>query len=148
MTRILFLPDDQTFVLINSDLAPQALVAAVQQGTWTPPAPYRARPGLQALSQGKLVIVSTLQARSSDPADPEREAPVRLSPRQNEVLQLLAEGLTTKEIAARLGLRPRTVSMHITAIKRLLNTQTRAQLIGRAAALGLCRLGRRAGPNL
>ena len=148
MTRILFLPDDRTFVLLDSDLAPQALVAAVQQGTWTPPAPYRARPDMQALSQGQLVIVSTLQARSTGTPDAEREAAVHISPRQNQVLQLLSEGLTTKEIATRLELRPRTVNMHITAIKRLLNTQTRAQLIGRAAALGLCRLGRRAGPNL
>ena len=86
------------------------------------------------------MIVSTSMARS-EPPDREHEPPVRLSPRQNEVLQLLAEGLTTKEIAVHLGLRPRTVNMHITAIKRLLDTQTRAQLIGRAAALGLCRLG-------
>ncbi len=139
MTRVLFLPDDQTFVLLRSELAPQALVTAVQEGTWFPPEPYRARPGLQALSQGRLVIVSTSMARS-EPPDREHEPPVRLSPRQNEVLQLLAEGLTTKEIAVHLGLRPRTVNMHITAIKRLLDTQTRAQLIGRAAALGLCRL--------
>lgn len=40
-------------------------------------------------------------------------ASVRLSPRQEEVLRLIADGLTDKEIAARLGMRTRTVRTHL-----------------------------------
>jgi DNA-binding NarL/FixJ family response regulator len=40
----------------------------------------------------------------------------RLSPRQFEVLQLLAEGLSNAGIASRLGLAPRSVDNHINAI--------------------------------
>lgn len=39
-----------------------------------------------------------------------------LSPRQHDVARLVADGLTTKHIAASLGISPRTVNVHITAI--------------------------------
>ena len=38
---------------------------------------------------------------------------IHLSPRQEEVLSLIAAGLTDKEIAIRLGLRQRTVRTHL-----------------------------------
>ncbi|HEY1421361.1 MAG TPA: helix-turn-helix transcriptional regulator [Candidatus Dormibacteraeota bacterium] len=38
---------------------------------------------------------------------------IHLSPRQEEVLRLIADGYTDKEIAARLGLRTRTVRTHL-----------------------------------
>ena len=41
------------------------------------------------------------------------QTPIRLSPRQEEVLSLIADGFTDKEIAARLGLRQRTVRTHL-----------------------------------
>jgi DNA-binding CsgD family transcriptional regulator len=40
-------------------------------------------------------------------------AVVHFSPRQDEVLGLIADGLTDKEIAIRLGLRQRTVRTHL-----------------------------------
>ena len=38
---------------------------------------------------------------------------IRLSPRQEQILSLIADGLTDKEIAAELGLRQRTVRTHL-----------------------------------
>jgi DNA-binding NarL/FixJ family response regulator len=38
---------------------------------------------------------------------------LRLSPRQEQVLSLIADGLTDKEIAVRLGLQQRTVRTHL-----------------------------------
>jgi DNA-binding CsgD family transcriptional regulator len=38
---------------------------------------------------------------------------IHLSPRQEEVLRLIADGYTDKEIAVRLGLRQRTVRTHL-----------------------------------
>ena len=38
---------------------------------------------------------------------------IRMSPRQEEILNLIADGFTDKEIALRLGLRQRTVRTHL-----------------------------------
>lgn len=56
-------------------------------------------------------------------------AGVHLSPRQREVLPLLADGLTTAEIAAALGISPRTVRMHCDALKTKLGVTHRRQLL-------------------
>ncbi|HXN91811.1 MAG TPA: helix-turn-helix transcriptional regulator [Candidatus Sulfotelmatobacter sp.] len=40
-------------------------------------------------------------------------ATMHLSPRQEEVLSLIADGLTDKEIAVRLGMQTRTVRTHL-----------------------------------
>lgn len=52
-----------------------------------------------------------------------------LSPRQREVLQLLVEGRSMKEVAAILNVTPRTVSFHKYAIMDRLQIRTGAELI-------------------
>jgi DNA-binding CsgD family transcriptional regulator len=54
---------------------------------------------------------------------------VHLSPRQCQVLPLVADGLTTDEIADVLGISPRTVRMHCDTLKLKLGVQHRRQLI-------------------
>lgn len=49
----------------------------------------------------------------------------QLTPRQREVLGLLTQGLSNKEIATRLSLSEGTVKLHITAILRALKTKSR-----------------------
>jgi two-component system nitrate/nitrite response regulator NarL len=61
---------------------------------------------------------------------PHRE---RLTPRQLEVLQLIAAGNTTSEMAALLNLSPETVRWHVKSILRKLRAKTRAEA---AAVLG------------
>jgi len=51
----------------------------------------------------------------------------RLTPRQLEILQLIAAGGTTREIAERLFLSPETVRWHVKAILRKLGARTRAE---------------------
>ena len=53
----------------------------------------------------------------------------RLTPRQREVLQLLAEGKTMKEVADVLQMTTRTVAFHKYRIMERLNTKTNAELI-------------------
>ncbi|VTR97113.1 family transcriptional regulator : Response regulator containing a CheY-like receiver domain and an HTH DNA-binding domain OS=Desulfomonile tiedjei (strain ATCC 49306 / DSM 6799 / DCB-1) GN=Desti_2130 PE=4 SV=1: Response_reg: GerE [Gemmata massiliana] len=55
--------------------------------------------------------------------------PVELSVRQREVLQLLAEGHTMKEIARLLKITPRTVAFHKYSMMELLGAKTFAELI-------------------
>jgi DNA-binding NarL/FixJ family response regulator len=61
----------------------------------------------------------------------------KLTSRQREVLQLLAEGHTTKEIANILNVSPRTVEFHKYKVMDELNLKTSAELIGYAIKQGL-----------
>ncbi len=67
----------------------------------------------------------------------ERRPPAGLTLRQREVLQLLAEGKSMKEAAARLGLTRRTVAFHKYSMMKKLGLTTTAQLVRHALALAL-----------
>ncbi|MEM7033644.1 MAG: response regulator transcription factor [Chloroflexota bacterium] len=60
-----------------------------------------------------------------------------LTPRESEVLQLLAEGLTNKAIARRLEVSDHTVKFHVTAIMTKLGAQSRTEAVVQATRLGL-----------
>jgi DNA-binding NarL/FixJ family response regulator len=60
-----------------------------------------------------------------------------LTPRELEVLELLAEGLSPEEIAARLVISVKTVGTHIEHIFRKLGVRTRAQAVAVAYREGL-----------
>lgn len=55
-----------------------------------------------------------------------------LSPREQEVLRLVAEGMTSKQIGQQLFLSPRTVDHHLTAIFNKLGVENRAQAVALA----------------
>ena len=60
-----------------------------------------------------------------------------LTPRQREVLQLLAEGNSMKQVAAVLNLKPRTVAFHKYRMMEQLNVKSTAELIRYAIRLHL-----------
>lgn len=62
-----------------------------------------------------------------------------LTSRQREILTLIAEGLTTKQMAARLGLSAKTVEAHRTAIMDRLGIRDLAGLVRFALRVGLVR---------
>lgn len=64
-----------------------------------------------------------------------REQFARLSQREREVLALVVEGQTAKQIARVLGVSPRTVETHRANLTDKLQTDSLAQLIRRFAAL-------------
>jgi DNA-binding NarL/FixJ family response regulator len=53
----------------------------------------------------------------------------RLSPREREILKLLAEGLSVKEIAAQLNLSVKTVDAHKTNLMKKINVHDRTELV-------------------
>lgn len=65
-----------------------------------------------------LSVISAAQARQAamqgKATEPlvENEVRERLSPREFDVLQMIAHGMATKSIAVHLGISPRTVEMH------------------------------------
>jgi DNA-binding NarL/FixJ family response regulator len=72
---------------------------------------------------------------------PPEEAPSEgLTAREAEVLGLLAEGLSNKGIAARLGISEHTAKFHVVAILGKLGAESRAAAIVKAARLGLVAL--------
>jgi LuxR family transcriptional regulator, maltose regulon positive regulatory protein len=71
-------------------------------------------------------------ARDSDPALFEP-----LSEREREVLDLIAEGLSNQDIAARLHLSLHTVKVHVRNIYAKLSVSNRTQAVARGRALGV-----------
>jgi DNA-binding NarL/FixJ family response regulator len=65
-----------------------------------------------------------------------------LSPREREVLQLVAEGLSNKQIARSLSITERTVKFHVSSILSKLGAGNRTEAVTLAAQQGLVRLAR------
>jgi DNA-binding NarL/FixJ family response regulator len=107
---------------------------------------------IEAVGRGELVFSKELERRAQvqlgEFARGAREtarALAQLTPREREVLALLAEGLSTRQIATRLKLSARTVESHIGRVYEKLNVRTRVQALYRAAGLGLVDLFTRPG---
>lgn len=67
----------------------------------------------------------------------DKESDVLLTPRQREVLQLVAESHSTKEIARRLGLSVKTVDTHRSGLMKQLDIHEVAGLVRYAMRIGL-----------
>ena len=76
------------------------------------------------------VVVNAYLAKTDLPPDP-------LSPREREVVQLVAEGKTTKEIAAELGLTTKTAESYRSKIMEKLDIHDTASLVRYAIRQGL-----------
>ncbi len=85
-------------------------------------------------------ILQHLGRRAGEGSAPEAEQRGRpLSPRELEVLRLVAQGSTYKEAGARLGLTERTIKYHMGEIIARLHLENRAQVIEYAKRSGLVR---------
>jgi DNA-binding NarL/FixJ family response regulator len=96
---------------------------------------------IEQVAQGRAFVTSLLakdlislliEARGPAPGD---SSP--LTPRQREVLQLIAEGRTMKEIASILSISPRTAESHKYEIMQVLGATTTAELIQYAIRIKL-----------
>jgi LuxR family transcriptional regulator, maltose regulon positive regulatory protein len=68
---------------------------------------------------------------------PKARALAGLSARETEILTLIAEGLSNKEIARSLDIGPETVKSHLKSVFTKLGVERRAQAVSRAQTLGL-----------
>jgi DNA-binding NarL/FixJ family response regulator len=95
-------------------------------------------PGLAARLLGEFARSADDPAGTGSPSPPPEETPdleEPLSPRQAEVLALIAQGLSYKEVGERVYLSPRTVKYHMAEIMRKLHLQNRAQVLAYAGRL-------------
>jgi two-component system nitrate/nitrite response regulator NarL len=67
----------------------------------------------------------------------QRSADEILTPRESEVLGLLAEGLSNKEIAAKLEISEHTAKFHVNSILQKMGAQKRVEAVVRAAKMGI-----------
>ena len=96
---------------------------------------------VRAALQGRTFVTPDLAAelmRAAKQGPQDQPDPVAaLTPRQREILQLLAEGKSAKEIAAVLGLSARTVEDHKYRLMESLGIENSAELIHFAIKHGL-----------
>jgi two-component system, NarL family, nitrate/nitrite response regulator NarL len=93
-----------------------------------------------AVAEGLLVFDEVFADELFDEQRTPLSSLENLTPREHEVLELVAEGLSNKLIAARLGISEHTAKFHVTAIMTKLGVQTRTEAVVRAARLGLLTL--------
>jgi DNA-binding NarL/FixJ family response regulator len=89
-------------------------------------------------SDAVLVAPRVEAGADLDPTPDDFDEP--LTPREVQVLELLAEGLPNKAIAARLGISDQTVKFHVSSISGKLGAKNRTDAVRRAAHRGLITL--------
>jgi len=82
-------------------------------------------------------IAKDLLTGSPRVVEPIQEAVEELTPREVEVLRMMAEGLGNKEIAARLGISDHTVKFHISSILAKIGASTRTEAVTLGIRMGL-----------
>lgn len=93
---------------------------------------------IAAVVEGLTVLDSALDDALRPVRDRAPDSlPDELTPRELEVLQLLAEGLSNKAIAYRLEISAHTVKFHVNAIMSKLGAQSRTEAAVRATRMGL-----------
>jgi DNA-binding NarL/FixJ family response regulator len=102
--------------------------------------PRSLRLALLAAQQGLVTISrSELQAilPEEEPTDPAQKAPAEsLTPRELAVLQLMARGLTNRQIGLQLKISEHTVKFHAGSVLGKLSARSRAEAVARAISLG------------
>jgi DNA-binding NarL/FixJ family response regulator len=123
-------PEPITLALAVAEVREALEVAALA----TAEAAARASSVAEALASLSIPV----EAKPIPPLAPRsRRAEVVLSPREREVLALVAEGQTNKDIASALYVSPNTVKRHVTSLLNKLHASTRVQLATIAARQGL-----------
>lgn len=98
---------------------------------------------IRAVSRGESLIQPVVASRVLDKlAELSRKTPATdtLSDREVEVLQLMAKGVSNKDIADQLSITQSTVKTHITSIFQKLNVTTRTEAVTTALKKGIIKL--------
>lgn len=130
-----FLPQTRVIIVTaieDPDLAERALSAGVSGFLLKSSAAVELFDALRAVSAGRQYVTPSIAKMLEEAAASGRKSRSSgraLSPRQRQVLQLLAEGNTMKEAAAALGLTARTVAFHKYQVMNLFQLKSTADLV-------------------
>jgi DNA-binding NarL/FixJ family response regulator len=120
---------DQSDARLRGQLEQEGLGTAYRKG--------RSLPFQEVVTLALAVLQDFSQTLGdSETAAMEHAPESRLSPREQEVLRLVAEGLTSMQIGQQLFLSRRTVDTHLAAIFNKLGVENRAQAVAVAARDG------------
>jgi DNA-binding NarL/FixJ family response regulator len=135
------LPDVRFLALSVSD-APEDVIAVVRAGArgyvTKTISPAELRDAIRRVHQGDAVfsprlagfVLDAFAGSVPEPVDPELD---QLTPREGDVLLLIARGYTYKEVAAKLHLSVKTVETHVSNVLRKLQLSNRRELTRWAA---------------
>lgn len=129
-------------IMLTSSEAPEDLSQAIAAGA----AGYVTKnvehdelvQAIRSAHAGRQVISSDMQ-RITTQRTGDTAPPARLTPREEEVLDLLREGFTNSEIGRLLGISTRTAKAHVAAVIEKLGVVDRTQAVARGYELGLLR---------
>ena len=134
MTQVFIFSRNESVRVLETPQSAEVITRAVNQGAWQPY--LNDQDDLsqiwQARLAGKHVIISPAQSLPMP-------KPIRLTPRENQVLQLLASGHTPAQIALTLHLTERSIRRYLDLLRRKFHAQTLMQVLAKAVALGMAR---------
>lgn len=125
-------------VLWSEDQARDALAAGARGTLLRERLDQRLDAAIHAVAAGLVTVDEILADAVLRPPLPAPTPLVEpLTPREMQVLQLVAEGLSNRGIAGRLGISEHTAKFHVNAILGKLGVQSRAEAVAHAARFGL-----------
>jgi two-component system, NarL family, response regulator YdfI len=136
---------ETTVILLSDHPRPgwttEALRAGVRAILPSEVSPDQLAAALEAAMAG-LVVVHPSEIAAALPASTAALSPLRelrepLTPREREVLEMLASGLVNKEIAAKLSISEHTVKFHVASILGKLGAATRTEAVSLGFRRGL-----------
>jgi two-component system, NarL family, response regulator YdfI len=136
---------DVSVVVLSDAMTPAALAEALRVGIRAALpgdiSPEQLVAALQAVASD-LVVLHSSHANEALPAGPASEHALdelaeSLTRREQEVLQMLAAGLSNKEIAARLNISDHTVKFHVASILGKLGAASRTEAVSLGIRRGL-----------
>jgi len=95
---------------------------------------------IKSVASGLMIFDSALMGHAMRGAADDTQSSEPLTPREIEVLRLLADGLGNKEIAARMNISEHTIKFHIRSILGKLGASSRTEAVSRGLRSGLIEL--------
>jgi DNA-binding NarL/FixJ family response regulator len=138
------LPSGLAVVLLTSEVQPAWTAEALQAGVRAllprDAAADAILAAIEAAANG-LAVIDPLELEgllgAPGAAEPPDSGGSALTPRESEVLRLLAEGAPNKEIAWKLGISEHTVKFHVASVMGKLNASSRTEAVAKGLRRGL-----------
>ncbi len=134
------LPGEPAVVLLSESAGGEFTAGALRAGVRAVLPPDASREELRAAIHAAAAGLAVLRPRDLEPVFAPAAAESDLSPRELEILRMLAGGLPNKTIAWKLGISEHTVKFHVASILNRLNAASRTEAVTIGIRRGLIML--------